>query len=265
MFDHMFLKSIRDRRRGLIGWISGIIGLVAIQMAVYPTVRDSASDWGQATESFPEVMKEMFRITDYTSETGYLSTELLSFMVPFIFMGLGASWGSRLVAEDEEARTADVLFSLPMSRRSILLTRASAAISALVMAAAAFVVSMMIGARFLDMSIPLGHFLNAGLMVFEVGIVSFSLAALVSTSTGHRGLGIGVAMGATIALFIVYSLAPLVDFFDTLAPFNPLQWTLGSDPLVEGLHLDSLGYVIAWAATGLLIAAYRLDRRDIAG
>ena len=142
MFDHLFLKSLRDRRRGLIGWISGIVGLVAIQMAVYPTVRDSASDWGQATESFPEVMKEMFRITDYTSETGYLSTELLSFMVPFIFMGLGASWGSRLVAEDEEARTADVLFALPMSRRSILLTRASAAISALLMAATAFVVAV---------------------------------------------------------------------------------------------------------------------------
>ena len=265
MFDHLFLKSLRDRRRGLVGWISGIVGLVAIQMAVFPTVRDSASDWGQATESFPEVMKEMFRITDYTSETGYLSTELLSFMVPFIFMGLGASWGSRLVAEDEEARTADVLFALPMSRRSILLTRASAAITALMMAAAAFIVSMMIGARFLDMSIPLGHFLNAGLMVFEVGIVAFSLAALVSTSSGHRGLGLGVAMGFTISLFIIYSLAPLVEFFDAIAPFNPMQWTLGSDPLAEGLHADSLGYVIAWVTTGLLIATYRLDHRDITG
>ncbi len=265
MSGRLLHKSLADRRRGLIGWISGIVGLVAVQMAVYPTVRDSASDWGQATESFPEVMKDIFRITDYTSETGYLSTELLSFMVPFIFMGLGASWGSRLVAEDEEAGTADILFALPLRRRSILITRAAAGVTALAVCASVFVVSLAVGARVLDMSIPLGHFANAGLMVFEVGLVSFSIAALVGTATGHRGVGVGVAMGTTIALFVLYSLAPLVDIFEKINPFNPMQWTLGSDPLVEGFHLDTFAYVVVSLVVGFAVAIRVLDRRDIAG
>ncbi|MEY4361581.1 MAG: hypothetical protein RL391_887 [Actinomycetota bacterium] len=265
MIDRLLLKSLRDRRRGLIGWITGIVGLVIVQMAVYPTVRDSASDWGQATESFPEVMKDMFRITDYTSETGYLTTELLSFMVPFIFMGLGASWGSRLVAEDEEARTADILFALPLSRTSILLTRAATGILALLVSALTFVVSLVIGARILDMSIPNGHFANAGLMVFEVGLVAFGVAMAISTITGHRGVGIGVSMGFTIALFIIYSLAPLVDLFNAVGAWNPMQWTLGSDPLVEGLHIDTLVYVMLWLAVCTVASMKRLDRRDIAG
>jgi ABC-2 type transport system permease protein len=265
MIDQLLLKSLRDRRRGLIGWITGIVGLVIVQMAVYPTVRDSASDWGQATESFPEVMKDMFRITDYTSETGYLTTELLSFMVPFIFMGLGASWGSRLVAEDEEAHTADILFGLPLSRRSILLTRMAAGYVAVFSAALAFVMSLVIGGRILDMSIPNGHFANAGLMVFEVGLVAFGVAMAISTITGHRGMGIGVSMGFTIALFIVYSLAPLVDFFDAVSAWNPMQWTLGSDPLVEGMHFDTLVYVMLWLALCMAASMRRLDRRDIAG
>lgn len=265
MLSRLLRKSLDDRRRGLIGWITGIVSLVAIQMAVYPTVRDSASDWGQATESFPEVMKDIFRITDYTSETGYLSTELLSFMVPFIFMGLGASWGSRLVAEDEEAGTADILFALPLRRRSILGARVAAGLTALTLCAAVFVISLAVGARMLDMSIPLGHFANAGLMVFEVGLVSFAIAALVGTSSGHRGVGLGVAMGSTIALFVLYSLAPLVDFFERINPFNPMQWTLGSDPLVEGFHADTLGYVVLWLVIGFAVTIRILDRRDIAG
>ena len=265
MITRLVHKSLADRRRGLLGWVTGIVGLVAIQMAVYPTVRDSASDWGQAAESFPEVMQDIFRITDYTSETGYLSTELLSFMVPFIFMGLGASWGSRLVAEDEEAGTADILFALPLRRRSILGARAAAGLTALLLCAGVFVISLAVGARVLDMSIPLGHFVNAGLMVFEVGLVSFGIAALVGTSSGHRGVGLGVAMGSTIALFVLYSLAPLVAIFERINPYNPMQWTLGSDPLVEGFHADTFAYVISWLALGLVATARMLDRRDIAG
>jgi len=263
MLSRLLRKSLDDRRRGLIGWITGIVSLVAIQMAVYPTVRDSASDWGQATESFPEVMKDIFRITDYTSETGYLSTELLSFMVPFIFMGLGASWGSRLVAEDEEAGTADILFALPLRRRSILGARAAAGLTALTLCAAVFVISLAVGARMLDMSIPLGHFANAGLMVFEVGLVSFAIAALVGTSSGHRGVGLGVAMGSTIALFVLYSLAPLVDFFERINPFNPMQWTVGAESLRNGLSVGYSAVALMFAVVLMAGALVAFDRRDL--
>ena len=263
MLSRLLRKSLDDRRRGLIGWITGIVSLVAIQMAVYPTVRDSASDWGQATESFPEVMKDIFRITDYTSETGYLSTELLSFMVPFIFMGLGASWGSRLVAEDEEAGTADILFALPLRRRSILGARAAAGLTALTLCAAVFVISLAVGARMLDMSIPLGHFANAGLMVFEVGLVSFAIAALVGTSSGHRGVGLGVAMGSTIALFVLYSLAPLVDFFERINPFNPMQWTVGAESLKRGFDVGYSLIALAFAAVLMTAAVAVFERRDV--
>ena len=34
------LKTLRDSRRGLLLWSVGLIGMVALMMAVYPTVRD---------------------------------------------------------------------------------------------------------------------------------------------------------------------------------------------------------------------------------
>jgi len=87
-----------------------------VQMSVYPTVRDSTADWEQATESFPESFREILRIEDYTTPAGYLSTELMTFVIPLIFIGLGVGWGARLTTEDEESRTADIILSMPISR-----------------------------------------------------------------------------------------------------------------------------------------------------
>lgn len=263
--DALLSKSLRDRRRGIIGWSLGIIGLVVVQMSVYPTVRDSSSGWESATESFPEVFREMFRITDYTSETGYLTTELMSFLVPFIFMGLGASWGSRLTTEDEENGTADIALGLPISRFDFVATRLAAAVTAIFASAACFVLSMIVGARLLDMSIGIDKFVHAGSVVAEVGLVSMSIAALIGSLTGHRGAALGGAMSSGIVAFVFYSLAPLVDFFDAVNPVNPWNWSIGNDPLATGLDLAEIGLELGLCAVLVTGAIWAFRRRDIVG
>lgn len=123
ILDALIIKSLRDRWRSLLAWQTGLVALVTIQMSVYPTVRDTSSDWEGAVESFPEAFREILRLEDYTSPAGYLSTELPSFVVPFIFTTLGASWGARVTSEDEERGTADIVFSLPITRRGFLVSR----------------------------------------------------------------------------------------------------------------------------------------------
>lgn len=263
--DVLLLKSLRDRRRGLIGWSLGIITLVTVQMSVYPTVRDSESGWESATESFPEVFREIFRITDYTSEVGYLSTELMSFMIPFIFMGLGASWGSRLTTDDEENGTADIVLGLPISRRDFVVTRVVAAVSALVLSATCFVVSMIVGGRILDMSIAVDKFVHSGLVATEVGLISLSIAALIGSLTGHRGVALGGAMSFGVVAFVFYSLAPLVDFFDAIGPVNPWKWSIGSDPLNTGIGPGEVAPSIGASLVLVALAAWFFDRRDIVG
>lgn len=122
ILDALIINSLRDRWRSPLAWQTGLVALVTIQMSVYPTVRDTSSDWEGAVESFPEAFREILRLEDYTSPAGYLSTELLSFVAPFIFMTLGASWGARVTSEDEESGTADIVFSLPITRRGFLVS-----------------------------------------------------------------------------------------------------------------------------------------------
>ena len=263
ILDAIVLKSLRDRWRSLVAWQIGLLALVTVQMSVYPTVRDTSSDWEGAVESFPEALREILRLEDYTSPTGYLSTELLSFVVPFIFMTLGATWGARATAEEEEAGTADITWSLPITRRQYLVSRWVTGVIVLVSTSLVFAVSLWIGNLLLDMNISIGHFANASLMLALTGLTSFALAGAVGTSSGRRSVGLGVAMVVLIAGFVFYSLAPLVNFFGTINPYNPLQWMLGARPLTSGVSVGYIALLLALSACGFVISDRSFGRRDI--
>ena len=61
-----------------------------------------------------------------------------------------------------------------------------------------------------------------------LGFLMETIAAALGALTGKRNVALGISMSIAIALFVLYSLAPLVDFFDTINPVNPFQWTIGS-------------------------------------
>lgn len=261
--DAIVGKSLRDRWKSLVAWQVGLLALVTVQMAVYPTVRDTSTDWEGAVESFPEALREILRLEDYTSPTGYLSTELLSFVVPFIFMTLGATWGARATAEEEEAGTADITWSLPITRRRYLASRWASGALVIATTALLFATSLWVGNLVLDMKIAAGQFANVALMLCLTGLTSFALAAAVGTSTGRRSIGLGVALVVLIAGFVFYSLAPLVDFFGSINPYNPLQWMLGARPLTSGVSLGYLVLLVALTLAGFVVSDATFRRRDI--
>lgn len=265
MRSALYLKSLRDHWRSIVGWTLGVVVLVVVQLSVYPTVRSSSGDWSELVDTFPDVFKEVFRIQDYASEEGYLATELLSFVVPFLFMGLGASWGARVTTEDEESGTADILLALPVSRTAVILTRLAAALTPVGLMAAAFVTSLVVGTAILDFSIPVHRYIASGFVLASLGWLLACIATLLGSLTGRRGASLGLSMGAAVAAFVLYSLAPLVEVFDSILFLNPLQWTIGSSPLTEGPHW---GYALLTLGLASLSAAFAVvvyRRRDIAG
>ena len=260
----LFTKSIRDHLKGIFGWIIGVVALVVLQLSVYPTVRSSSEGWSALIDDFPDVIKEIIRITDYTSEAGYISAELLSFIVPFIFISLGCMWGARLTTEEEELGTADILLSLPISRQSIVYTRFISSTAVLISISAAFLMSLTIGARLLDMSISISRFVAASLCLLMLGFLGLTIAAVLGASTGKRNVALGVSMSIAIVLFVLYSLAPLVDLFDTINPVNPFQWTLGSMPMTKGISYSGLAWVLLVLAPASVATFYFYEKRDIA-
>lgn len=261
----LILRVLREHRRGIIGWTLGIIALVCIQLGVYPTIRSSATDWSKLTDQFPDAIKKIFRMDDYASERGYLTTELLSFTLPFIVMGLGCTWGARLATEDEDMGTADIILSLPISRTRYITSRLISAFSVMVFSVSCFLITLLIGSRMLGLSIPISQYLSASFSLLSIGVLMMAIASAIGALSGKRTTALGVAMAIAIALFVLYSLGPLVKAIDKTTRFNPMQWTIGSRPLFVGTSLGYTACVMSLTVPFIVATYYFFRRRDIVG
>ena len=119
MLHSVFLKTLRDLRRGFVWWSVGLVGMSAMMVSVYPTVRGNAA-LNKLVQDYPAALKGFFGFggeLDYTSAAGYLGMELFSLMVPLLLLIAAIAAGSGAVAGEEDRGTLDLLLSLPVSRR----------------------------------------------------------------------------------------------------------------------------------------------------
>ena len=259
----LLLKTWRDHWRGFIAWTIGLILITAVQLWVYPSIRDSASSTSQMLDAFPEEMRQIFDMSNYTTGAGFLNVELFSMVVPLVFIAVGATWGAGATADEEEKGTADLLLTLPVSWARIVLTKIMATATGLFVLAGALATAIVVGAGMVDMGLEAVNVVSACLMVCLLGCLYAGIGFLVGAMTGRRGVAIGATITLALAAFISYSLASLVDFFENINPVNPFEWALGFNPLVAGF--DAWYAIRLIAVSVLLFAAAVLvfRRRDI--
>ena len=257
------LKTAKDHWKAFFFWTIGLIAMVVIQLSVYPTVRSSAVGLASFLDNYPKALREIFRMEDYTSGPGYLSTELFSMMLPLIFISIGASWGSNATAQEEERRTADILLTLPISRVRILITKIATAVVAQFVLAIVLVITLALGIRFVDLPLATLKIFAGALTGVLLGILFNAIATFVGAALGKRSVALGGAIGLAIAGFLFYSLAPLVHTFDRITPVNPFQWTLGSRPLFDGIDWGYTSFALLLSAALYVASLFVFKRRDI--
>lgn len=263
MIFSLVRKTFRDHWKSLIAWGSVIVFMSCIELYVYPSIVKTGDGMNQLLESFPDSIKEIFRMQDYTSGAGFLSTELFSMMIPLVLIAVGSTWGASGTAYEEEQGTADLLFALPISRLKVILSKIIATMCAALLLATITFINIAIGAPLVDMQIDTAHLAAACISMFLLGIFFSGVGFLAGSLTGKKGVSLGISSGLGILAFLFYSLAPLVDTFDYLTPVNPIQWSLGGNQLFEGA--DVVGYA-KLAITSLLLyslAIFTFNRKDI--
>lgn len=263
MIDAIVLRDAREHWRMLLSWAITAAALISLQLSVYPTVRESSAGLQQFIEQYPEVFKKVFRIQDYTSAPGYLGTELFSLMLPLVFIAVGAAWGSGFTAEEEEQGTADLLFALPVSRVRVMLAKGAAAFLSLTAVGIVCLGTLAVGTGWVDMSIGWRRLAAGTAVCVALGALFCALGALLGAATGRKGAALGISVGLALALFVLYSLAPLVNTFDAVLPYNPFQWTLGSDPLTTAFTPGSVLKPVGVAILALAGAIAVFQRRDL--
>lgn len=259
--------TLLDLRRSLAWWSLGLVGMVALEISVYPTVRDD-SGFSELTENYPEFFKELFSFGgsefDFTSAAGYLGIELFSLIIPLLLIIAAVATGARAIAGEEEQGTLDLLLSLPITRRRVAAEKLAAMALEVVALGVVLLIALWIGVRAVDMTVSLAH-LAAGVIGAAALAVGFgAIALLVGAATGSRSAAIGVASALAVASYLVNSLAGLVSQLEPVQRLTPFYHYTAPDSLRDGIswpHLGALVLVIVVASAAALLL---VDRRDLA-
>ena len=264
MLRNVFTKTLRDARRGTVGWSLGLAGLVAMMVAVYPSVRDSPG-LDELLQSYPEALRGVIGFggeLDYSSGAGYLGIELFSIMVPLLLIIAAVSAGSAAVAGEEERGTLDLLLSTPVSRRRFVLEKLGALTAELLILGTVLWSALVVGSWVGDLGVSAAHLGAATLSAVLLALGFGALALLVGAARGRRGVAIAVAAAGAVAAYFVDTLSSLSGLLDAIEVGSPFYHYSASDPLRHGLdatHVAFLACVVVVAAAGALVA---VDRRD---
>jgi ABC-2 type transport system permease protein len=245
-----------------VGWSVGVLALVLIEGAIWPSMRDVA-DMAALLREFPEVMQELFDLSAMTTGMGFFNVELFSLLLPAIFVIFGIARGARAIAGEEEAGTLDVLLVSPRSTTSILLQKAAAlAVALALLTLVLWAGTIAISAMF-DLGIGVTDAGSGALASFLIGLEFGALALAVGAVTGRRLLAIGLAGTLAVASYVLYALGALVDELEPWQPWSPFDQIIATGPLGAGLPSSFLWpAVVAVAVVAIAVPVF--GRRDIA-
>ena len=259
----LFLKTWRDHRKSFAAWCFTLILLISIQMSIYPSILKSKSTLQQFLDAYPEPIRKIFRMQDYTSGPGFLSTELYSMMLPLLLIAVGGTWGAGATAEEEDDGTADLLLTLPISRNRILISKMLAAISAITVLGFMAILNILLLRHRVGMEIGTDKLLAATVSNISIGFFFTGIAFLAGSFSRRKGSAIGVVTGIALITLLIYSLSALVKNFDSISPYNPMQWGLGGMPLFKGMYISGDLKLLAGGVIFLVLAVLQFERKDI--
>ena len=259
----LYLKTWWDHWRTLFAWSLTLILLVSIQMSIYPSIRENSAALQGFLDSYPEAIRKIFRMQDYTSGPGFLSTELYSMMVPLVLIAVGATWGASATAEEEDEGTADLLLTLPISRVRILLSKIAATVSVISILGLLAMANILILKNIVHLEIGTGKLISGTISSISLATFFTAIAFLAGAMSRHKGFAVGIVTGIALITLLIYSLAALVENFDSILPYNPMQWALGNNPLFNGVDESGVMKLLLGSVAFFIASILVFKNKDI--
>ena len=257
-------KSLRDRRRAIIGNSLGLVALIAWLGVLFPILRDSEA-FTDLIERFPPEMLSVFGMDPATFLTaaGFLSTELYSLFAPLLILIFVISAVTAEVMAEERDGLMDMLLSVPVSRSRAFLEKAGGVALATLVLVGVLTAALLVVNPVFGMDLSVVGVLAAGLSLWLLGVLFGAVTLLAGTFTGRTAVAGGVAGFLAFLAWFVNGFAGLYSWLEGPSAVSPFTWYKDPNPLIEGLGAGHLWLVITTAV--LVTAATLLFRwRDIA-
>jgi ABC-2 type transport system permease protein len=264
MLQNVFLKTLRDRRRSLIGWTIGLIAYSIFILAFFPTIRDSAGDFEDILESIPPALRAISGrdVVDIASPVGYLNTQVFNLMAPLLLLVFAIGFGARTVAGEEQEGTLELVLAAPIPRWRLVTEKFAAMLAGTVVLGVVLWVGLAMGAQLVDMDLAVTRIAGAVLSAVLLALVYGSVALAVGCLTAKRSIAVSVAVVLAVAAYLIDAFAPLVDSIDAVKGLSPFYYYGTSRTLSSGIDPVDAAVLVFLTLVLLGVALVAFDRRD---
>ena len=261
----MIAKSLRDHRRAFIWWTIGISVFMSIYMGVYGSIRENPEIYGaQALAKFPGALKDLMGgLQDFTSGAGYLQSVVYQLFVPFLFIACAMSAANRAIAQPEEAGTLELIVTLPIDRKRLILDRFVALVLGLLAVALVTLLLTWALAEAVGIGVPFGRILAAHTGVFLLGLFFGTLALAVGAATGHKAPAMAAVGVWAVLGYAVVTVVKNIEAVAWLKWVSPFHYYAQGQPLFQGLPVGDYLVLLGATAVLALTAILAFDRRDV--
>ncbi|HEY5387084.1 MAG TPA: ABC transporter permease subunit [Thermoleophilia bacterium] len=265
MLRDPFFKTLRDQARNLLTWGLGAVAYVAMLMAVYPSIRKSAGQLQGYIDNLPSAVRAAFLgpSGDFTSPTGYINTELLSWLAPIVFIAFAIGVAGRALAGEEEDGTLSLLLAYPVPRRRLALQK-FAALAVLVSAiGVAFWASLAIATAIVGTPVGAFPIFEAVLLFTLLALAIGSVTLATGAATGSRSTGTAVGAGVAVAMYLLNTLAQINSAVHPYRVLSLFYYSGGTTPLGRGLGAVDVAVLVCTTLVFLAATVILFERRDI--
>ena len=262
--NSVYLRAVRERRRAAASLMVGLVALTAWITGLFPIIRDSEAFTG-FLEDFPPQMASLMGLDPDTFLTGasYLGSQIYSLLGPLMMIAFIVGGAVHTTASEETDGTMDMLLSMPVSRRQVLLGRAGATLTLSFLVATSLAAALLVANPVFDLRLSVTGIVSANVSLWLLGTVYGAIALVAGAFTGRPALSRGIAFGLALVAWIVTGFAPLYEWLEGPSFISPLTWYQAEAVLLEPWRSGQVWLLVTCIAFTVLAVAL-FQRRDIA-
>lgn len=259
----IFKWTLWQRRWSMFWWALGIIALVTITLAFYPTVHNQATQLNKSFGSLNSDTTALFGGTDFFSPVGYLNSQLIYLMLPLLLIILGVGLGSSLIGREEANGTIHMLLARRITRTRLLLATALAGAFILLIATLVGVIAIIIMATVVNVGVPLANILAACFTCYLL-VLTFSASAFLLAATGRgRVAALGISVVYALGGYIISSLAGTVHWLHGLSVIFPYHYYNSADILGGKFQWSSIAFFVIFTGICIILSWLSFRKRDL--
>lgn len=261
---NLYIKELAGYRKSVFFWLLGMLGLLLSGMSKYQGYAKSKVSVTELFDSLPPGLSAIFGVgkVDLSSAGGFYA--IMALYVAIMLAVHAVLLGSGIIAKEEVDKTAEFLFSKPISRWQAFISKVLAAFSIVVFLN---ILTTLASIPIVDMFNE-GPSINDDILLLAPAIFFIQLIFLTIgisfASIMKRPKRAGRFSAALLlATFIISSFVDISDKFDFLRYFTPFQYfdvkTIFAD---RGYNTSYIVAAIVFVLSFLLISGVAFRKRD---